>query len=60
MGTAWLRARFAVHVGGLMQVREAGTAWIGRVAEFVHERADQCFHRPAHVHHACVRFYVMQ
>eukprot|EP00965_Chrysotila_dentata_P188341 6172686-Pleurochrysis_carterae.AAC.1 len=53
-----VRARLAVHVGGLMQVRKAGTDRIGRVAEFVHERANQClqcFHRHTNVHHGCNR-----
>eukprot|EP00965_Chrysotila_dentata_P041795 1386499-Pleurochrysis_carterae.AAC.2 len=50
-----MRARFAVHVGGLMQVRKAGTDRLGWVAaKFAHERAKQCFHRPTNVDHVCI------
>eukprot|EP00965_Chrysotila_dentata_P203425 6181713-Pleurochrysis_carterae.AAC.1 len=42
-----------------MQVRKAGTDRIGRVAEFVHELANQCFHCPTNVQHrVCVRLHV--
>eukprot|EP00965_Chrysotila_dentata_P000529 17020-Pleurochrysis_carterae.AAC.1 len=43
-----------------MQLREACTDGVSRVAESVHERAHQRFHRPANVRHVRVRLHVMQ
>eukprot|EP00965_Chrysotila_dentata_P257712 6212980-Pleurochrysis_carterae.AAC.2 len=49
-----------MHVRKLLQLREACEARIGRVAEAIHQRANQHLHGLARVQRSGVRLHVVQ
>eukprot|EP00965_Chrysotila_dentata_P062466 2070025-Pleurochrysis_carterae.AAC.1 len=43
-----------------MQLRKASTSGVIWAIETIHQRGDKSFYRPAHIHHTCIDFHILQ